>query len=386
MTLEGKTLMDKKRRDIDNIFEIFLYLFLILEFITYTVNDSSLFKVLRTATLGCSGVMGFTAYFTRRYINIKIVLFILLMIFSWLSCCLASQPGEYYYNWMSMAYTISYLGVPLGVLSHRHRVVPAAILYYFVSFIVLFRIVILNADIMTFLLSGASYNYIPVLVMLYLMIYLIVLYQNEKNISLIATAVFFCITIVSYGRSSIGAGCVLLILSIYQNYVGTTKEWQKRVLICICMAFLVAGYLILSNYSLVNLLFKKFVDSGLNTSRIFIWTTYLQDCFDSPWHFIFGGDAYLARFDGNLHNSLLQMHAACGIVFFIINIWVLARLGIAFVRGRNIFLFALLLSFLLKANFDRVLFRGYAEIIYYYFVFYYFSEISRSSVVLVYRS
>ncbi len=375
----------KIKLDLNIVFEVFLYAFLILEFYVYTINNNTLIIYIRTFFLISTAVVGCFLFVWHRD-SLKTIIYILLIVISWIVCSLVTTDGAYFYDWDLMKYTLCYIGVALGLISHKNGLLPAFLIYYAVVIDTLIRIVILGEDIHMFMLSGSSYNYIPVIIMLYLMIYLIIRHQNGMGISLPATLLFFAVTVVSYGRSSMIAGAVLLALAVYQNYVGSTNKWYRLFLIgvsILCIVVMLA--FILGASELFNSLFGKFLSMGLDSNgRMSIWGTYIQDCLYSWQDFFFGGNAYLAHpDDGNLHNIFLQMHASFGLIFTVVNVWVICGFIIRSIKKKDIFITCLLIGFLVKAFFDKIVFLGYNEIVYFYFMFYYFEEYSNSKIFCV---
>ena len=83
--------------------------------------------------------------------------------------------------------------------------------------------------------------------------------------------------------------------------------------------------------------------------------------------FIGGTPSFLI--DGNIHNSFLQMYAIFGLLFFVTNVVIIIKMFIRDIKCKDFQSLIISVTFFVRCMTDRVLFRGYGEIAYFFIIF-----------------
>ena len=345
-----------------------LYCFIILTLYTFVFDYNYALLKFRFLVLILGGICGVLGHL--RKINIKVLAFIYIFSLVYIFTIIIGRSG--YYEFDLFWYSFSYMCITLNLLDHNLDLNATKILYYVSMVIFLFRIIVMRIPIREFLKDGSSYNYISVLALLPLGLYLIALAQNKKNVPIGAAVIYFIITIISYGRGGIVTGGMLITLSIFQS-VNNIKRKDFKYLLIACLGLFLILILNTNIYTwFVSLAFKKFVLLGndAGAGRIEYWTTYIRLCGKNFYTFLVGYDPYVIRSDGNLHNSFLQCYAYFGLPFFIICLVCLIKTIRLSTQKNETTLFILVIVLCLRAFTDKLFFQGYCEIYLYYLIFY----------------
>lgn len=354
---------------------VFLYFFISLFFLR--------FKMPLQAAAGMMGYISYASY--NRKVSLKAVGYILFAAVSWLLCMLLAPHTVFSAG--SFLSSLLYLGIALNMISHRHDPRPYSLLFYMVSVTVLFRIYIMRIPISRIVLNGASYNYISVVVLFYYITASVFRLQEQKKISVLQTAVYMAVVISGYGRAGLLSGVILCLGLLFFYMSDTEKVWLLPLLIVLCAAavVLLIFWEEISTFLFANtVVLGKFAEKGVSDNgRFIIWQTFLANNCGSMRNLFFGSDPELARFDGNLHNSFLQMYSSFGLVFLTGNIVMIAGAMRRFWR-RNRQMFLLFVVLILRAFTDKVFFPGFNEVLYFFFIFLYLTEVRypRRAVVL----
>ncbi|MBP5368799.1 MAG: hypothetical protein J6Z01_10145 [Bacteroidales bacterium] len=266
------------------------------------------------------------------------------------------------------------------------QVFALRVLFIFVMVSILVKLLLFDTPIREFMLDESSYNFISVLALLYFGLYCLTLIKNNKPLSLKDGFLFLVVCCLAYGRGGIiSALCFLGLLLVYKFYNARISA-NKKVLI----GFLVLLSIIFFHSLLLDRLsdyeiFGKFKKMGMESNgRADIWLKFINNSFSSFKDFILGANPAKIFTEGNLHNSYLQMYANFGFVFFISNVFITILILIYYSRkrSRNIWLLILFVTFIVRALLDRVCFRGHCEILYFYFIFNFFIDISTKNKVV----
>ena len=366
----GGTIRIKKSYFQDWVFEWLPFIYAVLNAVIRIVNNNSLLLRLCLCSLIIAGVYGLISVFIKKYT--KVLMYILFTSVSWLFCLLLKDGGIYEVD--RFIYSIMYMGMAIILLRHVGSVFKFRVLYFIVAIYLMVKIIYLKVPIRGFMLDESSYNFISVICLFYLALLGIMKYKNNEKLSLLEIACFVIITFVAYGRGGIVAAVVLLAGYIYLQIV----ENKRKYLIWLIIAAAIVVFIIYGNQImgyLVDHYLGKFVSHGFdNNGRLDIWSGFLQNCLESPTTFLFGSDPSEVAKEGNLHNSILQMYASFGIVFMLVNLYLIAKATLYYLKSGERWLVLVFTVVFVRSLTDMVIFRGYCEIIYYFYLFNYLSR------------
>lgn len=223
----------------------------------------------------------------------------------------------------------------------------------------------------------SSSNYVSILLILHACIYYCSLERNKDVVRILPALACFALSLWAAGRSGIvcsGLLCIgVILLYIKSNSV---NERRKR-----CLYFLIFILIFISVVTEFNVLsfdtispyLQKFQTKGIdNSDRIVIWSEYLEDTYSSIKYILFGTPieevSSAMIFNGNLHNSYLQLHSTHGLVVFAVFFVLLIRAFVYYINNTQ-YLHVLMLSVLcLRAFFDKFIFLQYGMPVMMYFV------------------
>lgn len=349
--------------------DIFMYICFFATFVVTNIYNNDILLRIRLIATVIAGILGLLAFIRQqRKMNLPIFLFIVLMIVSWILIAIFRPEGMLELN--QFIYSMCYMGIALNLLSHKQKILPAAILYYGTLLIMLYRLLIQKVAIRGFLLDGTSYNYISILAMLYLMLYCLILIQNDRNIPFIIAIPYFVVCILAYGRGGCISGILFLGAVIYINFGKIRKRGMKFIVTTSFIILLIIFFQTNIFYDFVATYFGKFQVAGyVDEARITIWSKFIENNMKGVSAFLLGSNPGLIRSDLNLHNTFLQCWAHFGFLTFLISFYSYIRGGIQGVLENKKAYVAMLLIFVIRATTDRLAFWGYSEPFFYYFIF-----------------
>lgn len=331
-------------------------------------------------TLFASGIIGWLWFIINHYEKDKIILSVIILgIFTLANVYFIGNS-----DLMSLANMLLFFGILFCMLQNAMPTIYTLILLLFTMAI--FVIAWYSGASSSELLSSSG-NYISILLILSACIYYTSVENNKKTIRIWPTIVIFLLCIWAGGRGGILASGILLIGVIVIKfgkkiieYIGKKQLFFLIILLLAIVIALVFIYLFwggtISNV-FSNTLFRlgRFSVNGLdNSARLAIWGEYLNATFHSFLYFLLGTPSrilkYGIQYSGNVHNSILQLHAYAGIVPFVLLIGLIVRAEIFFLKRRLAVHFLLFNILLLRAMTDKFIFFQYGMPVLLYFVFY----------------
>lgn len=367
----------KKNNTFQSITDFMLLFYFVIVAYSYFGKSNYYILRFRLILMVSAGILGFLTYFLINFKNKKMVLYIFLLVSSWILSIMLKRDGYYETNYF--IYTISFMGIGAGLVSHRQNIMVYRFLFYGAYAYILYRVLIKGVDIRNFLQDGSSYNFISVFGLFFLGIYCIVQTQNGIQINVVQTLLFLILTIISYGRGGIVTGITFTGLFIIFKFL-KGNEYKK-------LMFIISGFIVLVLFSerillfiSTSALFGKFRIYGYTSmDRIKMWTEYLQNSRVSMLDFLFGSNAELIAADGNLHNAFLQMYNSFGLIFTIITIGIIVSAEIYFIKEMNYNMLIISITLLLRSVTDRVFFRGVCEVLLFAIIVQYLSRDNTSN-------
>lgn len=233
--------------------------------------------------------------------------------------------------------------------------------YYIYSAYILYRMI--NAVGGYYLFYASSRNTLSVFLLIWALILFVAFRKNGKILPIRVIIMFFIGCILATGRGGIVSGVILLgsywILDMRDNAHHRKIKYQVRwiafALVTIIAVLYVVGHIegITSQY-----LFRFTDDVSLRSgnARLYAWDLYISRCKD-PWNFIFGANTYTLlppAYAGNLHNSMLMVHARFGIVGFVFVLYIFIASMIDAIRKTELRLFFLIVVIFVRSMTDQI--------------------------------
>ena len=363
-----KIVISLKSNDIlDQFDRLVVYIFLMSTAYVRIIDNNSLVLAIGSAALLLSGTFNTIRMIARK--EYSILLMMCLFAFWWLMEALG-RPS-WIYEFRFLVSTLCYLGIAYSILTNQRRTKPYYALYSVICVYIILKIIVFGVSYRTIMKEGSSYNYISIFVLFYLLLLNYIELQNGKELEYIPAGLFVVVSFISYGRGGIATAALYTALLLISK--GITHKRKKRTFvigtIIICSAII--GGRIVVNKLINRGLLNKFFDYGMDSNgRIDIWTRFLNTCNTSIGDFLLGGDPRVLDYmNNNMHNSFLQLYATFGFVLFFIVVFFLMMRIMQSVLNKEIWLLVIICTFISRAMLDKLMYRGYHEIIFYTFLF-----------------
>ena len=285
---------------------------------------------------------------------------------SWLVVYIIRPTWRYGLN--DIIFTICYMGIGLNLAKERHSTGLYKGLAYFVMGALLLRIVVFGEPIRE-IITFSSYNFISVLAIFYLVLAIKVQIRNGGDISKLEVILFLLLTLFSYSRAGIMIGAIFTALFLCDWLAHSRRTSMKVMLVFSGTSILLIFFGQLWGMLLQSGLLNKFASLSFSSNgRAEIWEAYIRSCFSGIVNIICGGDPSCIA-EGNMHNSFFQMNAVFGFPFLCVNIYILLKMLYRYVKCKEYPLLIITITFLIRCLTDRVLFRGYGEVAYFFIIF-----------------
>lgn len=207
----------------------------------------------------------------------------------------------------------------------------------------------------------ASNNFVSVYLLIPAVMYYLFAARQKDKTSLFPAVIVWILSLYALGRGGIIASTALLLsIILFGNRDETSENKKKRrikvllivliVIVAVTSLFFTRWVSFLGNFELL----QRFSNYELNdTGRFVLWEDYKNHCITKKSNILWGVRiqeliAYY-KFNGNLHNSYIQLHAYYGIIGFALIAYALIKnvrdalstkdwmyvclLGVYFIRG-----------------------------------------------------
>ena len=355
--------------------EIFIMVFLFYTAYIRLIENTPFALDMCNTSLVLAGVLNYFVIIRNR--DYRVLLAAVFMVISWVMCYL--MRPSWHYEMVSLVNSIAYIAVAYSFIYDKKSPFFYGVLYYMVAIYIVYKLVIEQVPIRGFLKDGTSYNYISIIVLFYLSLYSLVQIKNKKELTLIQAIVFVVIAFVSYGRSGIISCLSYMMLYIFVKFKENDKKLSTYFITLIIFIIIFFTWNNIYNYVITHSFFKKFQEMGLEGERTDIWKIYYRTCIDSYRSIIVGGNPGIFSAEGNLHNSFLQLYASFGVLFMV------SAMLCYFKSFKQMFIeqewnmFVVGITFSLRAATDKLMYRGYCEIIFYVLILYYILRMKRNN-------
>lgn len=218
-------------------------------------------------------------------------------------------------------------------------------------------------------LLTSSQNYVSILLIIHMAVYYYALHESGRKMAiwdLLPPALSFMLSVWARGRGGILSAAVFFVLMVLVFLHDTTRQSQKGIVAVLTIGIIVCIVFAVRNISVSNWFFSlgKWGDAGAdNTARLTIWSRYFGKMTEKFSYILFGAPLReipaIQRFQGNCHNSFIQLHAYNGLVMFCLFIAVVAKAFKRYISGREWLMASVLFGFCLRAFTDKFVFGQY---------------------------
>ena len=353
-----------KKQIKEQIINSFLIVTLLMFFITRVISNSSLMLTVSNLCVVAIGMIGLFWIFLNK--DIYIIGYTFLLIVFCIICDLIKTEWSY---GSDCVFSVMFIGIAYCLYSIKVNSKLFGMLFYFVCMYFVITILVMHVSFRNIIIEGTSYNYISVIAIFYYTIYELAKIKNNGEPGIIDTIILLIVCVLGYGRGGIlTAFITALLVGIYKLYVNKAR---KRMYLLLLIAFGVLYFILPYIQQMLTMLnaFGKFERRGLEDTRDDMWREYIVLCSKNFSDFFFGVSPIKFNYSGNMHNFLFQMHATFGMPFFIITIYLIIKSILKCVKEKQTWLLIIISCFLIRCFTDKVMFRGFGEIILYYFLF-----------------
>ena len=282
-------------------------------------------------------------------------------------------------------------GMAFLLLSYPHNTRSGEITFY--GFVLLYAVYwVLGIDPKEIMRS--SNNYISVILLMAVFFYYTALERSGGKIDSVRKVLpaVLCVVMAGWarGRAGILAFGFLLagIAVLYLCQAAAAKKviaWGKKILTsgdrkkiamvaCGALVVVVVAILLLVKLGVFKFLLGKFITRGFNNIRPQLWGEYIAHSFSSIGNLLLGTPleevALANKFEGNLHNSFLQIHADHGLIVFLLMVYLLV-VAVLYYKKKKMYVHLLVLgTFIIRGMFDKFISMQYGMLILAYFMLY----------------
>ena len=227
------------------------------------------------------------------------------------------------------------------------------------------------------LFTHSSRNFVSVYLMYPLVVYYSIVDKKAKEIKMLPVAIAWIFSLYARGRGGIISSTFFMVGVCLVKY----KDLRLAKKIIAMSAVIVVAAVILRNYGTViqrirtsDMMFF-FTRNGMRSSRTSFWPEYIQLATENSKNLLFGAnvsDIFIGQYlEGNPHNSFIEMHMLNGIFGLAVIVITLIKNGIQSIMRKNYLYLVCMLSILLRAFTDHVLWAAYGTPILFFFLFFY---------------
>ena len=276
-----------------------------------------------------------------------------------------------------VAYNILIFGLVAIMFVYPHSYFQGIVVYYVLM--MFFIPIFLRGELAIYILTS-SQNYVSVCLILAASIYYIGVDNGGKGlrlIDLLPALLCFMLSVWAMGRGGILTSLFLL---TSMSLIYLVKKAIRNKFLFILIPFLFAGIVLFLMRRGINpfdmlMSLGKLESKGMeSTERMNLWVPYIQKLTESPGYFFFGVPLteipVIMLFEGNTHNSFIQLHAYNGIVMVLVFVVLLIKSLIYYIKKRNFLLLILTLTVVFRGMTDKFIFGQYGMPIMMYLVLY----------------
>lgn len=223
---------------------------------------------------------------------------------------------------------------------------------------------------------SASRNFVSVFLMYPLVLYYSIIARKNKDINIIPIVISWIICLVARGRGGIISCTVFLVAICLIKYKGM-KSTRKLITTLI---FIIGLSIVMLNLPAIlakisgSAVFELFAANGMRSSRTSFWPEYLELATSNLRNFVLGANTsktFIGLYlDGNPHNSFIEIHMLTGIIGVAMVLILLVKSGIRSFKSGNLLFLACMISMLIRAFTDHVLWASFGTPMLFFLLFY----------------
>ena len=300
------------------------------------------------------GTFALVSCFFKSSFRVKefIIFLVLYSIFGLLSFFYNSNADIYELLW-----PLGFMSIGLSYFFERPSFIVSKILFYFFCFIVIY-LCFKYGSIDNVSILALSRNHVSIYAIFYFVLYILSAVYYKKTITLLPPIFFAVVCLLGVGRTGvIVAGFVLLVFLFVKIEEGELKRRQLLHIIVLLVFAILLVFTLLKIYpEIINKALLNLSSRGLETQRTLLWKDYLVKSFSNPLNLFFGsnisGTEYLNRYNLNLHNSILMLHAKYGLGGILLIFVFTIKSFHFFVKTKKYSILLVGIILLIRMNFD----------------------------------
>ncbi len=277
---------------------------------------------------------------------------------------------------LNVALSVLFFGITAVLLTRQWSIILGGVSFY-ISFFVL-AIGLYRKGINALTIS--SNNYISILIIIAAVLYYIAV-ENERQIikmvDIIPAILAFTLSVWASGRGGILSSGILLVCMLLIFMRTLASKNIRKIMMLFIVLILMLVFLMGFHNQFINWFMSlgKFSSAGFNSSaRESIWQAYIMETFKSVKYILLGAPKYyipiILRFEGNPHNSFIQLHSTNGLVMFVLFILITCRALKAYINKQEYIKFSMLIVMLIRGMTDTFIFGLYGMPIMLFLIYY----------------
>ncbi len=331
--------------------------FVLLVFLTmdlYYFHSSPYVTIIRLFVLTvCTGLFLIEK---KGLINIKILLFFFLFIITALNnTVVVGNQRLYTIIYLSLSFFVA-LFFLLDIIDET----PFLIATYSAIFFILAKYITVGD--MNAIFSDSSRNYVSIMLMFSLTLYYL---KAKGRIKILPALMTFILCVIAIGRGGIISSGILLVSIILIKLYKERKRPFFLFVVFLLLLIILIYMLIITNSDIFSMsnMFDGFAERGMSDNgRLSIWIAYLLKCKESSMYILCGAPLStipeIVRFEGNIHNSVLCIHAYNGVLFLALIILLIVYSFCRAIKEKNFLYVVCFISFIVRGLTDSVFWGG----------------------------
>ena len=210
-----------------------------------------------------------------------------------------------------------------------------------------------------------SYNYISIYSILPVVMYYFFASRNKERIVLWPALLSTVTCILGFGRGGIISAFIVLLGVMVNNMFFVNEKVGIKKIVFVIVIFLTMVAIVFSIDKIANIVyFQKLTSYGLDSrGRTDIWLGYIRKTIGNFEYFLFGTDTNavyeMLRYNGNVHNSLLNIHLYNGIFIFIMCMYKIFQSVSTGIKNKDCIFLVCLLTLLMRGFTDNFLWGSF---------------------------
>ena len=253
-------------------------------------------------------------------------------------------------------------------------------LWLFILIVALIAYKFLTVGLYGKVFISSSTNFVSVYLLYPAVIYYSLLEERKSKIPIYPAVIIWIFSLLSRGRGGI---IVTTFFLLGMLWISLHNSQRKRMLFLVSALIVLVGLIVINLDTILfvinnSVIMDYFNSRGLESIRLAIWAEYLDVVHDSLKNLLLGvrvQDTYYGvMFEGNFHNSFMNLHSLNGFfALFIVGAFAIRNL-ISSIKHRRYVFFLCLFTMLLRSVTDNVFWTCYGTPAVFFLLFYHNSK------------